>query len=455
VVLRPYVTGKITAQPKPGSGSSVDPTARFDRPVPIGVSTGHPDITAGTIGARVVDSSGNVYALSNNHVYANENIASINDAVIQPGTFDGGSLTGDSFGTLADFVPIDFSGTGTNIVDAAIAAVADGDLAMGTPEGGYGEPSSTTVAAIGGLNVRKYGRTTGQTDGRVDAVNATVNIGYDTGTALFVGQVIIKGRKGSFSAGGDSGSLIVTKDGSNPVALLFAGNSTVTIANPIDDVLSAFGVTIDDGSGPAPPQNDAPVVTITGPDNDSSYDIGVATDFSGTANDTEDGNVTGNILWTSNLDGSIGSGGIGSAFLSLGTHTISASVTDLGGKTGSASITVVVIDPNAVIMTMSVGSIDFSERRKGRGIDLSFTISIVDEGGLPVSGAAITSVLSRPGASWNINGTTGAEGTISSKLRNAIDGTTYTVTVNNVTHNVLVFADGPSSTESWLVGGPN
>ncbi|MCH7984748.1 MAG: hypothetical protein IIC28_12350, partial [Chloroflexi bacterium] len=69
VIVRPYVTGEIFAQPKPGS-DEVDRTARFDRPVPIGVSTGHPDITAGTIGARVFDGNGNLYALSNNHIYA-------------------------------------------------------------------------------------------------------------------------------------------------------------------------------------------------------------------------------------------------------------------------------------------------------------------------------------------------------------------------------------------------
>ncbi|MCH7475599.1 MAG: hypothetical protein IIA27_13125, partial [Gemmatimonadetes bacterium] len=72
-----------------GEDDEVDPTARFDRPVPIGVSTGHPDITAGTIGARVIDANNAVYALSNNHVYANRNAAQIGDAVIQPGTFDG------------------------------------------------------------------------------------------------------------------------------------------------------------------------------------------------------------------------------------------------------------------------------------------------------------------------------------------------------------------------------
>src|SRR4030043_2225841 len=61
------VTGMVVAL--------TDPTAKFSRPVPIGVSTGHPDITAGTTGARVKDSNGRVFALSNNHVYANQNEA--------------------------------------------------------------------------------------------------------------------------------------------------------------------------------------------------------------------------------------------------------------------------------------------------------------------------------------------------------------------------------------------
>jgi hypothetical protein len=72
----------------------IDPTDRFPRPVPIGVSTGHPAITAGTIGCRVMK-NGQVYARSNNHVYADENQASIGDDVIQPGTYDGGSLPND------------------------------------------------------------------------------------------------------------------------------------------------------------------------------------------------------------------------------------------------------------------------------------------------------------------------------------------------------------------------
>lgn len=253
------VTGKFFALPKPvnpGSGKppadEVDPTARFDRPVPIGVSTGHPNITAGTIGCRVTDGV-DVYALSNNHVYANENLASIGDNVLQPGSYDGGVDPDDSIGTLADFEPINFYG-GENRIDAAIALSSTGLLGNATPLDGYGAPVSTTLPADPDLlnkPVKKYGRTTGLTKGKVYAINATVRVGYGYNKeALFVGQIVI--TPGGFSAGGDSGSLVVVDgkgkhaaDDRKAVGLLFAGSSFYTVANPIDEVLSRFGATID------------------------------------------------------------------------------------------------------------------------------------------------------------------------------------------------------------------
>jgi len=224
----------------PGGGDPVDPTAKF-RPAPIGVSVGHPDITAGTIGACVT--KGNTrYILSNNHVLANENQGNNGDDILQPGPFDGGT-SGDKIGDLSQFVDINFGGI--NTIDAAIASTAAGDLLNSTPSDGYGTPKSNPIAASVGMRVMKYGRTTGQTKGRVQGINATVSVGYDTGSALFVGQIVIGG--GGFSAGGDSGSLIVVEKGGNarrPVGLLFAGGGGTTIANPIQDVIDAFAITI-------------------------------------------------------------------------------------------------------------------------------------------------------------------------------------------------------------------
>jgi len=249
------VSGKFFNQPKPDKPGKppkppeepeLSPKDRWPWPVPIGVSTGHPNITAGTIGARVTDGI-NVYALSNNHVYADENEANIGDNVLQPGTFDGGIDPDDSIGTLFDFEPIVFSTSANNVIDAAIALSSTAALSNATPDDGYGTPKSAIAEAQIGMKVKKYGRTTGQTNGRVVAINMTVDVGYDTGVARFVDQTVIS--PGAFSAGGDSGSLIVVnvkgRDYNKPVGLLFAGSQFYTIANPIGPVLDRFGVTVD------------------------------------------------------------------------------------------------------------------------------------------------------------------------------------------------------------------
>lgn len=246
----------VTARGKP---PSVDHTARFDRPVPIGVSTGHPNITAGTIGCRVTDGT-DVWALSNNHVYANSNAASAGDAVIQPGKFDGGISPADDIGTLANFEPIKFDGS-DNTIDAAIALTTTALVGNSTPDGGgyYGTPDNDSVLPEIDRKVTKVGRTTGQTNGKIVAINATVNVNYGSsvGVAKFVNQIVV--TPGKFSAGGDSGSLIVTNDpdddpdqngGYNPVGLLFAGSATSTIANPINAVLTRYNVSVDGADNP-------------------------------------------------------------------------------------------------------------------------------------------------------------------------------------------------------------
>ncbi|MGH7767232.1 MAG: hypothetical protein ACREQP_07235 [Candidatus Binatia bacterium] len=222
---------------------------RFARPVPIGVSTGNEgECSAGTIGARAKDSSGNVYALSNNHVYAMENAAVPNSAILQPGLFDTNCSFSSSnvLGTLSSFVPIVFSTSASNTVDAAIAASDVSLLRRSTPSGGYGTPRSATVAAFIGQRVKKYGRTTFLTSGRVIGINAIVLVDYDSGPAQFVDQIVVRSSN-AFIRAGDSGSLLVTAGKNKPVGLLFAGstNGRMAIANRIDSVLNAFGVVID------------------------------------------------------------------------------------------------------------------------------------------------------------------------------------------------------------------
>ena len=75
---------------------------------------------------------------------------------------------------------------------------------------GYGKPRSTTATGSLNMKVQKYGRTTGHTHGTITGIRATITVNYRTGKARFVNQLVITG-KGTFSQGGDSGSLIVSE----------------------------------------------------------------------------------------------------------------------------------------------------------------------------------------------------------------------------------------------------
>ncbi|MDP6616499.1 MAG: hypothetical protein QF790_04970 [Gammaproteobacteria bacterium] len=229
-----------SADPEPG------PREWQPRPVPIGVSAGHVDITAGTLGCRVT-SGCHTYALSNAHVFADENAGQVGDNILQPGPYDGGIDPDDQIGLLHNSIPISF--TSPNVVDAAIALTSDAMVGDSTLSNGYGRPRAATISAVVSMDVMKYGRTTGMTHGYIDAINASVGVEYSSDDALFVNQIIIKPDTGpDFSRPGDSGALVVVDGGSNdrrPVGLLFAAGTGITVANPIALVTTALGVIID------------------------------------------------------------------------------------------------------------------------------------------------------------------------------------------------------------------
>lgn len=229
------------------------------RPAKGGYSVGHKNITAGTIGTCVYDilPGGTVsppvhgvgippryYILSNNHVLANVNAGAIGDAILQPGPADGGTDPADRIATLASFVPIKLTPATplphNNLVDAAIATGQfhdlDREIYWTGPVLGWRRKAAVTVGTV----VKKTGRTTNFTTGRITAVNATVNVNFGGGrTGHFIDQIITT----PMSAGGDSGSLIMTIDGV-AVGLLFAGSGTATIANQIENVRSLLKVEV-------------------------------------------------------------------------------------------------------------------------------------------------------------------------------------------------------------------
>lgn len=258
-------------------------TDRF-RPMPGGISIGHHLISAGTLGCWVKSNdewNKDRFILSNNHVLANTNAGKIEDRILQPGPHDGGHVFNDLVARLFDFEPLYFEddngnsgcktssiiintlnfiaqGIGSralfsyqhpnavqsgpqqsNYMDAAIARVEKLSYVKETIEG-YGRIFSTPKPASLDMKIKKSGRTTGCTTGKILQLNATTRIGYEGGKeALLENQIIASGM----SNPGDSGSLVLTMDG-YPIGLLFAGSAEVTIMSPIQVVLDRFKVQI-------------------------------------------------------------------------------------------------------------------------------------------------------------------------------------------------------------------
>ncbi len=241
------------------------------RPAPGGVSIGHINITAGTLGC-LVKKNNEVYILSNNHVLADSNNGQIGDPILQPGPYDGGLFPGDHIADLYQFIPLNFSDSRhscstangiasflnglaklinsnarfrtfsaqavENLVDAAIAKPLNNSevtgeiLEIGTIQG--------TVTGELGMAIKKSGRTTGLTTGEITQVDVSATVSYgDNKTALFTDQLMA----GAMSQGGDSGSAVLTA-GNQLTGLLFAGSDSTTIINRIENVVTALGVSV-------------------------------------------------------------------------------------------------------------------------------------------------------------------------------------------------------------------
>ena len=230
---------------KPSRGGN-DHKARQVRPIQLGVS------------------GGNQYILSNTHVFAGDQVPGGNnrqavagDAIAQAGLIDTGCRF-DPNDTVANLTDWTRFGDGSN-VDGAIAATQAGSVRQDGAILEIGTIASTTASAFVGQAVKKSGRTTGFTRSSISALNATISVGYTNEcaggdvTVQYTGQVLINNKGSRFLDSGDSGSLMVEDVATNPraVGLLFAGSSSIAVANPINAVLNRFHVTMVGGAGAA------------------------------------------------------------------------------------------------------------------------------------------------------------------------------------------------------------
>lgn len=240
-------------------------------PAPGGVSCGHFNITAGTLGMWA--SRNGVWGiLSNNHVLANVNKGKIGDSILQPGTYDGGTMS-DEIAKLSIIIPIEITGdiskcpiaggivnalnfcakiarrktripnpvlrAAVNYVDCSWAEALDIKyidtviLEIGIPEGEY----EFKV----GDEAEKSGRSSGLTSSQVSSTSAAINVNMGDGRiASFLDQVEF--NTPGFIIPGDSGSIILLKSQKLVGALAFAGSDTLNYGNKYSRVKSALNL---------------------------------------------------------------------------------------------------------------------------------------------------------------------------------------------------------------------
>lgn len=179
------------------------------RPVPIGYSAGHAQVTAGTSSWLLTDGS-QVFMASNRHVYAPGD-ASLGDPIIQPGRIHGGSAPDDTVAKLSGFVePHD-----GYRADLAWGRPLDIDVPENHIEN-VGIPAPSTMTPEVGMPIWKSGAMSGITTGEVKHVDIVFD---NVGGARMERQF----STSAFSTGGDSGSPFYVREGgdNHPVGMLW------------------------------------------------------------------------------------------------------------------------------------------------------------------------------------------------------------------------------------------
>ncbi len=157
------------------------------------------------------------------------------------------------------------------------------------------------------------------------------------------------------------------------------------------DQINKGSISVHKSSGS--PSGDPPQVLISSPADSSEFDSDVpeAVQFTGAASDPEDGDLTASLIWTSDVDGQIGTGGsfsINADLLSLGSHDVTASVTDSDGNTDTDMVTIVITGGAVTDVASVQDPIDFSTKAKGK--HLVTTVHIVNSLGQDIVGATFT-----------------------------------------------------------------
>ena len=412
-----------------GSGDNIIYPARYSSVIAVAATTSSddrayfsstgPDLELAAPGYNIYSTiPGGWYGYESGTSMACPHVAGTAALIIHSGISD---VRGRLASTADDLGPQGFDTLyGCGLVDAAEAS---------TPDGPLNQPPAVAIAA--------------PVDGSSFASQASITF---TGSA-------------SDSEDGDlTAALIWTSDIDGPIgtggnfsAMLSVGSHTITAS-----VTDSGNLEASDTSHIVVEQsaNQPPVVAITAPADGSAFASQASITFTGSASDSEDGDLTADLFWTSDIDGPIGTGGNFSAVLNEGSHTITASVIDSGNLEASDSISITVNSLLAEPTTVSVVSIDYATQGGKRNTKhLLVTVSLGDDLGNNVAGGSVSiQVLLEGTVYFSGSDISGTDGTITFRLASAPSGY-YSTIVTDVIATGLTW-DGSGSISDFGFSKP-
>lgn len=209
------------------------------RPAAFGEAISHIRGDAGSIGCVVtIEGRDDWFLLSASHVLAPRG-ARIGDKIVEP---PAPNLATTPIAVLTRFRKLESAGV-ANPFDAALARVlSKEDIELRIPE--LGAPRADAMDAFLNQTVRKYGAGTRTTVGVVTSLTAEAPFPFLGRQYLFSDVIEVTGDGGPFSAGADSGALVVDATSSRPVGLVIGGDSERSYISPITRVLDWFDARI-------------------------------------------------------------------------------------------------------------------------------------------------------------------------------------------------------------------
>jgi subtilisin family serine protease len=296
-----------------------------------------------------------------------------------------------------------FAGSANDAEDGALSGASLVWTSSLNGQIGTGASFSTSSLSVGAHQITLTAR---DSDGATNVATRTINVAANQAPSASIsapsaGASVVRGTNVTFAGAGTdpedgalSGSSMVWTSSLNgtigtgasfATSALNVGTHTITLT--VSDKAGLTGsvsrtITVTN------PVNQVPSVSIASPAAGTSVVQGTTLAFSGSANDAEDGALSGaSLVWTSSLNGQIGTGAsFSTSSLSIGTHQITLTARDSQGATNVATRTISVLANQAPKASISSPVNQYSVESKST---VTFTGSGLDPEDGVLSGASL------------------------------------------------------------------